>query len=121
MLTIRVSAAQSMLSGGNEQSVRLMGLPVNSTRVAVYPLTVFCSALAGITHSIYIGGADGILSGFYISPNRPSVPITPAGKSAEWSTEVAVPGDVKGLYIMLSVESGKQRLFTNYCIDITDK
>jgi hypothetical protein len=50
-----------------------------------------------------------------------SVPITPAGKSAEWTTEVTVPNEVKGLYIMLSVESGKQRLFTNYCVDITDQ
>jgi hypothetical protein len=66
-------------------------------------------------------GADGILYGFYVSPDMPSVPITPTGKSAEWTTEVAVPGDVKGLYIMLSVESGKARLFTNYAIDITDK
>jgi hypothetical protein len=44
-----------------------------------------------------------------------------AGKSAEWTTEVAVLGDVKGLYIMLSVESRKQRLFKNYCIDVADK
>jgi hypothetical protein len=66
-------------------------------------------------------GADGILYGFYISPDRISVPITPAGKSAEWTTEVAVLGDVKDLYIMLSVESGKARLLENYCLDITDK
>jgi len=43
------------------------------------------------------------------------------GKTAEWTTEVSVPEDVKGFYIMLSVESGKQRLFKNYCLDITDK
>jgi len=49
------------------------------------------------------------------------VPITPAGDVAEWSTEVAVPQDVAGLYILLSVESGKQRLYANYVIDITDK
>ena len=63
----------------------------------------------------------GVVYGFYESPDIASVPITPAGKTAEWTTEVAVPEEVKGLYIMLSVESGKQRLFTNYCIDITDK
>lgn len=66
-------------------------------------------------------GADGILYGFYISPDIPSVPITPPGKFAEWTTEVAVPHGVKGLYILLSVESGKARLFTNYCLDITDR
>jgi len=65
-------------------------------------------------------GEDGILYGFYETPDIVSVPITPAGDKAEWATEVAVPKDVKGLYIMLSVESKKQRLFVNYAIDITD-
>jgi hypothetical protein len=65
-------------------------------------------------------GADGILYGFYRSPDRIDVPIIPAGKSAEWTTEVSVHGDVKGLSIMLSVGSGKVRLFANYCLDITD-
>jgi hypothetical protein len=49
------------------------------------------------------------------------VPVAGAGKTAEWTTEVAVPKDVKGLYMLLSVESGKQRLFVSYAIDITDK
>jgi hypothetical protein len=66
-------------------------------------------------------GENGILYGFYQSQDIASAPITPAGKSAEWTTEVAVPKDVKGLYILLSVETGKQRLFKNYCLDITDK
>lgn len=66
-------------------------------------------------------GADGILYGLYESPDIASVPVTGAGKKAEWTTEVAVPKDVKGLYILLSVESKKQRLFTNYAVDITDK
>jgi len=50
-----------------------------------------------------------------------SVPITPAGDKAEWTTETAVPQDAQGLYILLSVESKKQRLFVNYAVDITDK
>ena len=66
-------------------------------------------------------GEDGILYGFYETPDIVSVPITPAGDTAEWATEVAVPKDAKGLYIMLSVESKKQRLFVNYAIDVTDK
>jgi hypothetical protein len=40
---------------------------------------------------------------------------------SDWTTEVAVPQDAKGLYILLSVETGKQRLYANYAIDITDK
>jgi hypothetical protein len=49
------------------------------------------------------------------------VPVTGAGKTAEWSTEVTVPQDVTNLYMLLSVESKKQRLFTNYALDLTDQ
>jgi len=49
------------------------------------------------------------------------VRIITAGKTAKWTTKAAVPKEVKVLYILLSVESVKQRLFANYCIDITDK
>ncbi len=66
-------------------------------------------------------GEDGILYGYYETPDIVSVPITPAQGQAEWTTEVAVPQDVGGFYIMLSVETGKARLFANYAIDITDR
>ena len=66
-------------------------------------------------------GADGIIYGLYESPDIASVPVTGGGKTAEWTTEVAVPKDVNGLYMLLSVESKKQRLFSNYAVDITDK
>jgi ribose/xylose/arabinose/galactoside ABC-type transport system permease subunit len=46
--------------GGNEQSARLMGLRVNATKMGVYALAGFFSALAGITHSIYVGGGHGL-------------------------------------------------------------
>jgi simple sugar transport system permease protein len=38
--------------GNNEQSARLMGLAVGRTRIIVYSLSGFCSALAGIVFSI---------------------------------------------------------------------
>lgn len=66
-------------------------------------------------------GTDGILYGFYETPDIVSVPITPANDKAEWTTVVVVPEDVTGFYILLSVESGKARLFENYAIDITDQ
>lgn len=66
-------------------------------------------------------GAGGIIYGLYEVPDLASVPITPAGGEAEWTTEVTVPQDATGLYILLSAESGKQRLYANYAIDITDK
>jgi simple sugar transport system permease protein len=39
--------------GGNEQSAVLMGLPVGSTKIAIYALSGFCSALAGIVFTFY--------------------------------------------------------------------
>ena len=46
--------------GGNEQSARLMGLPVHRTKMLVYTLNGFCSALAGITLSIYVSSGHGL-------------------------------------------------------------
>lgn len=40
--------------GGNEQSARLMGLPVNRTKMLVYAFNGLCSALAGIAYSLYV-------------------------------------------------------------------
>ena len=65
-------------------------------------------------------GADGILYGFYESPDLESVPGTPPGETAEWTTATAVPEDVEGLYLLLSVESKKQRLFVSYAIGLGD-
>jgi len=44
--------------GNNEQSARLMGLPVGRTKIIVYSFGGFCSALAGIVWSI------SLLSGY---------------------------------------------------------
>jgi simple sugar transport system permease protein len=46
--------------GRNEQSARLMGLPANTTKMLVYTLNGFCSALAGITLSIYVSSGHGL-------------------------------------------------------------
>ncbi len=64
-------------------------------------------------------GSDGIVYGFYETPDIVSVPITPSGGKTDWTTAVKVPSTVTGLYILLSVETGKQRLFANYAVDIT--
>jgi simple sugar transport system permease protein len=39
--------------GGSEQSATLMGLPVARTKVSVYALSGFCSALAGLGYCLY--------------------------------------------------------------------
>lgn len=64
-------------------------------------------------------GNDGIIYGFYETPDIVSAPITPSGGDTEWTTVVTVPSGVSGLYILLSVETGKQRLFANYALDVT--
>jgi galactofuranose transport system permease protein len=46
--------------GGNEGSARLMGLPVNRTKMMVYTLNGLCSALAGIALSIYVSSGHGL-------------------------------------------------------------
>jgi len=66
-------------------------------------------------------GSDGVLYGFYQSPHLADAPIALAAKTATWKTTVVVPADVKGLYIILSVESKQQKYFLNHAVDITDK
>lgn len=66
-------------------------------------------------------GADGIIYGLYETLDMAPIPITPANEKVEWTTEVQVPEDVNGLYILLSVESNKPRTYRNYALDITDK
>jgi len=46
--------------GRNEKSARLMGLPVSTTKVLVYTLNGFCSALAGIALSIFVLSGHGL-------------------------------------------------------------
>ena len=46
--------------GGNEQSALLMGLPVGRTKILVYTLSGFCSALAGVVFSIYMLSGYGL-------------------------------------------------------------
>jgi hypothetical protein len=64
-------------------------------------------------------GSDGVIYGFYESPHLVDTPITPAAESADWTTTVAVPADVTGLYILATVEAKQQKNFVGHAIDIT--
>lgn len=73
--------------------------------------------------SVHIGeppaiGNDGIVYGRWESPDLASVPITPPGDAAEWTTKLAVPADVTDLHLLLSVEIGKARLFSNDLVNL---
>ena len=41
--------------GGSEESADLMGLPVARTRIMVYAFAGFCSSLAGVAYTFYLG------------------------------------------------------------------
>ena len=66
-------------------------------------------------------GSDGIIYGVYETLDIVPVDITPANENMQWTTEVAVPSDAKGFYVLLSVESNKPRTYLNYALDISDK
>jgi hypothetical protein len=66
-------------------------------------------------------GSDGIIYGLYERLDIVSIPITPANEKVEWTTDVEVPSDIKGFYILLSVESKKPRTYLNYALNIIDK
>lgn len=46
--------------GGNQQSARLMGLPVNRTLLLVYSFNGFCSALAGLVFCLFVSSGHGL-------------------------------------------------------------
>jgi galactofuranose transport system permease protein len=48
--------------GGNAQSALLMGLPVARTKIAVYTISGFCSALGGVLLSFYMLSGSGSLA-----------------------------------------------------------
>ncbi len=66
-------------------------------------------------------GSDGIIYGEYEILDMAPVPLTPPNENVEWTTEVNVPSDVKGLYVLLSLESKKPRTYVNYVLEISDK
>jgi len=66
-------------------------------------------------------GADGILYGLYEDPSIADATIADSKATAEWTTTVAVPNNVTGLYVLVSVETRQSKYFVSHVIDITDK
>ncbi|MDR3161023.1 MAG: sugar ABC transporter permease YjfF [Spirochaetaceae bacterium] len=46
--------------GGNEQSAVLLGIPVRKTKIAIYTVNGFCSAVAGVVFSLYMLSGYGL-------------------------------------------------------------
>jgi hypothetical protein len=66
-------------------------------------------------------GADGILYGLYEDPSIADATIALPHATAEWTTTVAVPKNVTGLYVLVSVETRQSKYYVSHAIDITDK
>jgi simple sugar transport system permease protein len=46
--------------GGSEQSAVLLGIPVRKTKIAIYPVNGFCSAVSGVVFSLYMLSGYGL-------------------------------------------------------------
>jgi hypothetical protein len=66
-------------------------------------------------------GADGIIYGLYEDPSIADATIALSHETAVWTTSVAVPSNVIGLYVLVSVETRQSKYFVSHVIDITDK
>lgn len=66
-------------------------------------------------------GADGIIYGLYEDPSIADATITLPKQTATWATKVAAPGDAKGLYVLVSVETRQSKYFVSHVIDITNQ
>ena len=64
-------------------------------------------------------GDDGIIYGHRVSPDIVQVPIADAKGTASFETKVSLPKEVKGLYMLLSVEQRRERLFASILMDLT--
>jgi hypothetical protein len=66
-------------------------------------------------------GSDGIIYGLYEDPSIADATIALSKATAEWTTAVAVPKNVTGLYVLVGVETRQSKYFVSHVIDITDK
>jgi hypothetical protein len=66
-------------------------------------------------------GADGVIYGLYEDPSIADATIALSKATAEWTTNVVVPKDATGLYVLVSVETRQSKYFVSHVIDITDK
>ena len=66
-------------------------------------------------------GADGIIYGPYEDPSIADATIALSKGTAEWSTFVVVPSDVKGLYVLVSVETRQSKYFVSHAVEVSDE
>jgi hypothetical protein len=107
----------------NDYTVQLVGTKRTATGLEFTWETKNPSDYPGqaLVGSPQVIGADGVIYGLFEAPNLADAPIVLAKDKASSTSEVVVPADVKGLYILVSVETNQHLYFVNYAVDITDK
>jgi hypothetical protein len=66
-------------------------------------------------------GEDGIIYGRYEDPAIAEPTIALSKSTGKWTTTVAVPNNVTGLYVLVSVEIRQSMYYISHVIDITDR
>jgi hypothetical protein len=66
-------------------------------------------------------GADGMIYGIYEDPSIADATIALSRGTGKWATTVAVPNNVTGLYVLVSVETRQSKYFVSHVVDIADK
>jgi hypothetical protein len=126
--SVKLSKVGDAIDGINGFTVKLTGVERTATGLK---FAWECSNPTAYNNFIHIGvppviGDDGILYGPYLSPHLANAPITPSAANgvngdATWATTVTAPAGVKGLYILVPVETKQTKYFVDHVIDISDK
>ena len=89
--------------GGNEQSARLMGLPVVRTKVLAYVVSGLCAGLAGVVYTAYSGAAYP-LNG--IGTELDTIAAVVIGGASLSGGVGRIPGTVVGVLIIGVLRNG---------------
>lgn len=131
-------------NGGNEASAILMGLPVGRTKIGVYALSGFCSALAGVVYTLYtfsgnptagagleldaiaavviggtlLSGGVGYLAGTFVGVlifGIIQTAITFQGTLSSWWTKIVIGGLLLAFILLQRlIQAKKFRVKSNY-------
>ena len=88
--------------GGNEQSARLMGLPVGAARIGVYTLNGACAALAGIVATLYTGSGNPSMG---VGLELDAIAVVVIGGTLLSGGRGHVAGSLLGLLIFATIQS----------------
>jgi simple sugar transport system permease protein len=88
--------------GGSEQSALLMGVPLGSTRIAVYAFSGFCAALSGLVLVLYTGSGN---PSFGIGLELDAIAVVVIGGTLLIGGRGHIWGTVLGLLVFGTIQS----------------